>query len=135
MAQQLLNGANVGAAGQEMRRERMTKGIARDPLIEASLARRAHDRAMQCRLMQVMAATHARPINESARRRKDVRPAPIALECGRKGRRPHTGSEIAIPAAAKLGESWPQHANGARRWRRTGTIPDMCSKCALSTCT
>ncbi len=59
MAQQSLNGADVGAALQQMRCETVPKGMGADPLVDTDLPNGGFDRFVDQRLIDVMTASQA----------------------------------------------------------------------------
>ena len=71
MAEQLLDDAQVGAALEEMRRERVAQGVRADPVVEAGAGAPRLDRGP--RLLPGEAATAVAQEQRPAARRRDMR--------------------------------------------------------------
>ena len=59
MSQQGMNGANIGAALQQMRRKTVSKSMGADPLVNPQLLNRCLDRLVNQRLIDMMTPGNA----------------------------------------------------------------------------
>ena len=83
VAQELLDGSNVGSGLQQMRRERVAQRVAARALRDARNVDRRLERALNHRVVQVMPAPYAAGVRKRPACGKDVLPSPI----GRSARR------------------------------------------------
>ena len=101
MAEELLHGADVVAALEEVRGKRVPEGVARHPFGDSGRIGGTVDRPLDDRFVEMMAAFRAFAVSPAAGRGKDPRPRPLRW-CGGILPRQGVGKPDPPPARGKI---------------------------------